>query len=87
MRIFLTGATGFVGSALLQRFVAGGVAVRALVRNELVKLPDGVEKVVGDLAGLVDCRATRSETSTLGVLAMTLNDCDACGGAGAYYAR
>ena len=75
MNVFLTGATGFVGSASLQRFVADEVAVRALVRNELVKLPDGVEKVVEDLDGLVDCHATRSETSTLGVLAMTLNDC------------
>ena len=53
MRVFLTGSTGFVGSALLQRFVADGVAVRALVRNELVELPDGIEKVVGDLAGVL----------------------------------
>jgi nucleoside-diphosphate-sugar epimerase len=54
MKVFLTGATGFVGSALLERFVADGVAIRALVRNELVELPDGVENVVGDLAELVD---------------------------------
>lgn len=50
MRFFLTGSTGFVGSALLQRFVAHGVEVTALVRNASERLPDGVEKVVGDLS-------------------------------------
>lgn len=66
MKVFLTGATGFVGSALLQRFVADGVAVRALVRNDLVKLPYGVGKVVADLAGLVDCHVS---------LATSLKEC------------
>jgi len=28
MNVFLTGATGFVGSALLSRFAANGVAVK-----------------------------------------------------------
>ena len=54
MKIFLTGATGFVGSALLQRFVADEVDVSALVRNESAGLPDGVEKVVGDLSSLCE---------------------------------
>ncbi|WFE68790.1 hypothetical protein P8S54_00385 [Thiomicrospira sp. R3] len=54
MNVFLTGATGFVGSALLSRFVADGVAVRALVRRRLDGLPDVVEQVVGDLVGFVD---------------------------------
>ncbi|HEY9017384.1 SDR family oxidoreductase [Thiomicrospira sp.] len=52
MKTFLTGTTGFVGSALLQRFVADEVEVTALVRNESTGLPDGVEKVVVDLANL-----------------------------------
>ena len=82
MKVFLTGATGFVGSALLQRFVADGVAVRALVRNELVKLPDGVEKVVEDLAGVLtggagDCHVADAPRNDAEYLhAMTLNDCD-----------
>lgn len=56
MRLFLSGATGFVGSALLQHFVEDGIAVGALVRKESVGLPDGVHKVVEDLVGLVDSR-------------------------------
>ncbi|NCO15055.1 MAG: NAD-dependent epimerase/dehydratase family protein, partial [Thiomicrospira sp.] len=54
MNVFLTGATGFVGSALLSRFVADSVAVRALVRRRSVALAAEVEQVVGDLAGLSD---------------------------------
>ena len=52
MQVFLTGATGFVGSALLNRLLADGAEVSALVRQDSVVLPDGVNKVVGDLAGL-----------------------------------
>jgi nucleoside-diphosphate-sugar epimerase len=58
-KIFLTGATGFVGSALLKRFLADGAMVRVLVRNELIGLQDEkkkgggrVEKIVGDLLSL-----------------------------------
>lgn len=50
MKVFLTGATGFVGSALLSRFVSDGVAVSALVRNELVSSPSKVKQVVGDFS-------------------------------------
>lgn len=52
MKIFLTGATGFVGSALLARFVADGAEVSALVRRHSDALPVEVEQVVGDLCGL-----------------------------------
>ena len=52
MKVLVTGATGFVGSALLSRFVADGAEVSALVRRHLDALPVGVEQVVGDLAGL-----------------------------------
>jgi dihydroflavonol-4-reductase len=53
--IFLTGATGFIGSALLDRLVADGRSVRALVRTS--KAADtmrsrGVEPVLGDLEDL-----------------------------------
>lgn len=54
MKIFLTGATGFVGSALLNRLIADGDEITALMRNVSVVLPDGVKRVVGDLAGLGD---------------------------------
>jgi dihydroflavonol-4-reductase len=52
MRIFLTGATGYIGSALCRRLAAGGHELRALVRpssrtEELRRL--GVATFVGDL--------------------------------------
>ncbi|PLA75558.1 epimerase [Hydrogenovibrio sp. SC-1] len=64
--IFLTGATGFVGSALLHRFIDNGSEVVALVRNESIQLQSGVKQVVGDLTNL-------SQSSGL---AMTLKDTD-----------
>ena len=53
MRIFLTGATGYIGSAVLDALVRGGHDVTALVRNS--ERARGVAKrgahpVVGDLA-------------------------------------
>lgn len=54
MKVFLTGATGFVGSALLKRFIAEGEVLSALVRNCSVNLSNGVNQVVGDLSNLSD---------------------------------
>src|ERR1044072_378324 len=53
MRIFLTGATGYVGSAVLDTLVRGGHQVTALVRDagkarSVQKL--GAKGVVADLA-------------------------------------
>jgi dihydroflavonol-4-reductase len=53
MKIFLTGATGFVGGALVRRLLADGHRVRALVRpgtntRQIDGLP--VERIPGDLA-------------------------------------
>ena len=45
-RIFVTGATGFVGGALLERLVASGRPVRALTRPE--PNPDEAVKWLGD---------------------------------------
>ena len=46
-RVFLTGATGFVGSHILPELLAAGYDVRALTRGETPA--DGVEWVRGDL--------------------------------------
>ena len=50
--ILVTGGTGFIGTHLLERLVANGEAVRALVRRTRLPrvLPAGVETVYGDLA-------------------------------------
>lgn len=48
-RVFLTGATGFVGSHILRELLTAGYAVRALVRDNAVLLSDCVERVCGDL--------------------------------------
>ena len=53
MRIFLTGATGYVGAAVLDALVRGGHDVTALVRtNEKAKLvaKRGAHPVIGNLA-------------------------------------
>ncbi|REE95612.1 NAD(P)H-binding protein [Thermomonospora umbrina] len=47
-RILVTGATGKVGGAVVNRLHAAGVPVRALVRRE-ADLPEGVQAVRGDL--------------------------------------
>src|SRR5690242_13123265 len=53
MRIFLTGATGYVGAAVLDALVRGGHDVTALVRNsEKARhvAKRGAHPVIGDLA-------------------------------------
>lgn len=53
-RIALTGATGFVGQALLPVLLAEGYPVRALIRarkNRAAPLQAGLEWISGDLAG------------------------------------
>lgn len=48
--VAITGASGFVGRALTERLVAQGIVVRALLRRRDVALPEGVERIRGDLA-------------------------------------
>lgn len=52
--IFLTGATGFVGSALLNKFLVDKIDVIAMVRSESTALPPNIKTVVGDLGVLSD---------------------------------
>ncbi|HEX5432708.1 MAG TPA: NAD(P)H-binding protein, partial [Candidatus Angelobacter sp.] len=50
MKVFLTGATGFVGRNMLKRLLENGHSVRALVRERegLHELP-GVAYIPGDI--------------------------------------
>ena len=60
MRIFLTGATGYIGSAVLDALVRGGHDVTALVRNkEKAKrvAKRGGHPAIGDLADVESYRA------------------------------
>src|SRR5262245_9476798 len=53
MRVFLTGATGYVGSAVLEALVRGGHAVTALVRDPSsaeTLARRGVTPVLGELS-------------------------------------
>lgn len=53
--IFLTGATGFVGSALLNELVLRGERVRIATRSKLDKLPQGVDQcTIQDLSRNTD---------------------------------
>jgi nucleoside-diphosphate-sugar epimerase len=69
MRIFLTGATGYVGSAVLDAFVRAGHRVTALVRHSSA-VPDhvartGLETVIGDLSNPASYVAAAAACDTL----------------------
>lgn len=63
--VFVTGATGLVGGALVPRLLASGARVHALARSSAVREPAGVRWHTGDLADVgslgAALRAARSE--------------------------
>jgi dihydroflavonol-4-reductase len=48
-RILVTGASGLLGQHLCRQLLARGYEVRGLVRPSSVPLPDGVERISGDI--------------------------------------
>lgn len=69
MSILVTGATGTIGSLVVQGLAAAGVPVKALVRAPgKQRFPAGVAEVVGDLTDLASMRAALSSVRTLFLL-------------------
>lgn len=61
MKILLTGATGFVGRAMVTRLLADGRGVTAWVRQASAALPTSVTQLVGEMSDLLadDAAGTR----------------------------
>ena len=69
MSILVTGATGTIGSLIVQRLAAGGADVKALVRQRgKLSFPAGVTEVVGDLMDVFSLRAALTSVRTLFLL-------------------
>ncbi len=66
MRVFVTGANGFIGGAVASGLIADGHKVRGLVRNKVkadTVAPQGIEPVVGSLddAALLQAEARAAD--------------------------
>jgi len=69
MSILVTGATGTIGSLIVQRLADAGADVKALVRQSgKLSFPAGVAEVVGDLTDVSSLRAALSSVRTLFLL-------------------
>ncbi|NOQ81317.1 MAG: NAD-dependent epimerase/dehydratase family protein [Methylophaga sp.] len=67
MKIVITGATGFIGRALVNSLVSSGFFVIAIVREYSPDLPDEVEQlVVGDLNTLLTSSQVNIKTALAG---------------------
>lgn len=66
MTILVSGATGRIGSLVLDRLVDQGVTVKALARNiDKLKSRSGVEPVQGDMTDVASMRAALGDVDTL----------------------
>ena len=75
MTILVTGATGTVGSQVVQHLVKRGADVRALVRDpSKANFPAGVSVVQGDLLDIDSLRTALSGVSTLFLLNAVVAD-------------
>ena len=75
MTILVTGATGTVGSQVVEQLVKRGADVRALVRDSAkAKFPTGVVVVQGDLLDVDSLRSAYSGISTLFLLNAVVPD-------------
>jgi uncharacterized protein YbjT (DUF2867 family) len=69
MSILVTGATGTIGSLIVQRLADAGADVKALLRQPgKLSFPAGVTEVVGDLTDVSSLRAALSSVRTLFLL-------------------
>ena len=69
MSILITGATGTIGSLVIQGLAEAGADVKALVRQASKRsFPAGVTEVVGDLTDVPSMRAALSSVRTLFLL-------------------
>lgn len=75
MTILVTGATGTVGSKVVEQFVNRGADIRALVRDPAkASLPEGVGTVQGDLLDVDSLRGAMKGVSTLFLLNGVVSD-------------
>ncbi len=74
MKVFVTGATGFLGRAIIKNLLSETYEVKALVRQSSSLLPSDIEQiVVGDLAKLKlsECGSMRSTFNGIEVVVHT----------------
>ena len=75
MSILVTGATGTVGSLIVERLASAGADVKALVRTPgKVAFQNGVTQVVGDLTDVAAMRTALSSVRTLFLLNAVVAD-------------
>jgi len=75
MSILVTGATGSIGSAVIERLAAEGAPVRALTRAPgKYKAPAGVQSVAGDMTDIPSMRAALQGVDTLFLLNAVVPD-------------